>query len=152
MINSVPLKPLVNSSVKKRIKTDKEIESKRLYLEAQFIHDRFCKFEIPYKPNEEVNIIRDIKKILPNMEAFKTAELPFKLNSLRWFLTPDGKKFLLKQEGRYRLDLKRQALDFDNLPPRPIQDPDLNQIAVPENPAYPKKVKEKGRSVIDFLE
>lgn len=151
-----------NYSLKKR--SYNKSQSSKEYMEARFIHDRFCKFEAPFHGPTAIQTIRLIREILPNPEALKTAELPFKLNSLRWFLTSEGKKFLAKQENRYQLDLKRAALNLAAPPeiPLPLEiknNPnDLNQIVTQMLFEYSEKrigedreYKKEKKSISDFL-
>ena len=124
------------------------------FLTARFLHDRFCKFESQFVRNQAIHTIRLIEGIIP-LEALKAAELSFKLNSLRWFLTFDGKKFLSKCYKRFLLDKEIEKLDLNKL-----KSSLLNQIASQSIPSYNdsdkkygenKKGKEPIRTIIDLL-
>lgn len=73
------------------------------------MHDRFCKFEASYIPAEAIRTLSLIELIV-DPKILVDADLGFKLNNLRWFLTPDGKKFLLNQVKRNILNQKLDAL------------------------------------------
>ena len=103
---------------------------------ARLLHDRFCKFNIPYKAADVINIVRSISQIIP-LDELKAAKLSFKLNSLRWFLTPGGKIFLEKARKRYQLDEKLDKLDLNKNPAQ------LNQIAPKLVPSYPNITEEE---------
>lgn len=88
---------------------------------ARNLHDRFCKFEAVFKPGDSISIVRSISKIVP-IDILNQVDLPFKLNSLRWFLTPKGKEFLqlahkqvLNKQKREKLDKKLDQLDISNI-------------------------------------
>lgn len=75
----------------------------------------------------------------------KAAELPFKLNSLRWFLTLDGKKFLYKQGKRYILDQKIAVLNLNQIASRITSNYDGKKFG--EDREYKKEIK----NISDFL-
>ena len=100
-----------NCEKSERTISEKQKVAGEEFILARFLHDRFCKFEIPYRASETIKIIRDISKYISLVEL-KEADLSFKLNSLRWFLTVDGKKFLEKAKTRYLLDQKLKNLDL----------------------------------------
>lgn len=104
---------------------------------ARFLHDRFCKFNIPFVASEAIQVIRLISQIIP-LEELKETDLSFKLNSLRWFLTPKGKIFLDQARKRYQLDQKLGKLDFNKSSPSII-----NQIVPELISAYNHKIDEQ---------
>lgn len=110
MKNSNQLK---NCEKSERTISEKQKVAGEEFILARFLHDRFCKFEIPYKAPETIKIIRDISKYIPLIEL-KEADLSFKLNSLRWFLTKEGREFLIKARKRYLLDQKLKNLDLNS--------------------------------------
>jgi hypothetical protein len=99
------LKPL-KASKKKPSRPNPEFDLSR------HLHDRFCKFEASYIPAQAILTLSAIKLIV-DPKILIDADLGFKLNNLRWFLTPDGKKFLLKQEKRHILNQKLDVLTFE---------------------------------------
>ena len=142
----------------KRLKKPKALSEKQIaagneFLLARFLHDRFCKFEAFYHAPTAINTIRAIKLII-DPEILRDADLSFKLNNLRWFLTRDGKKFLLKQEKRHLLDQKLAILDLEK---ENVQK-QINEIAKETSPCYDKKVgedrvfKKEIKSISEFLD
>lgn len=124
------------------------------YMLARFLHDRFCKFEIPYRASETIQTIRLIKQIIP-LEELKEADLSFKLNNLRWFLTADGKKFLVQARKDYQLGLKRLNLNLDK-PAELIQKTIDQNNNFTYNPHRPKNGEDrvfenKKQAIIDFI-
>lgn len=76
------------------------------------MHDRFCKFEASYIPAEAIHTLSLIELII-DPKILIDADLGFKLNNLRWFLTTEGKKFLLNQVKRNILNQKLDALNIE---------------------------------------
>ena len=53
--------------------------------------------------------VKIAKSLLEGKEDFFTKTyLSFKLNSLAWFLTDDGKKFILEEQLRHTLNFKKE--------------------------------------------
>ena len=102
---------------------------------ARFLHDRFCKFEAPLNPASDISIFRRILQINSNIEFLKQIDLPFKLNSLAWFLTPKGKEFLTEQWKRYQLDKKIEEIYK--------RKESIKEIAAPIISDYTKKIDEE---------
>ena len=145
MTNCAPSKTsksLENNKEKspERLKSDQE------YLDARFLHDRFCKFEIPYSAPLTIKIIRKIAEVI-SLEALKTGVLGFKLNSLNWFLTEKGKEYLRKQDKRHQLDQKLKQLSFEDNPERNK----IKQIAFSGANEYTLPVEAENQSLIDYL-
>lgn len=90
-------------------KSEKLKQAQADYDEAKFIHDRFCKFEAPFLAPQDIRTIKLISQTIP-ISTLRIVDLSFKLNNLRWFLTPDGLKFLEKQKIRAVLDKKLDDL------------------------------------------
>jgi hypothetical protein len=137
---------------------EKRKKSAQEFLDARFLHDRFCKFEIPYVQGEAILALRRILEIT-RIEVIKNAKLSFKLNSLRWFLTLKGKEFLKQQESRYEIDKKIETFDFDAPPERlpqnhpeiTPQNKELNQIVTELKKEHTVETKKRELSIIDFL-
>src|SRR3990167_2329192 len=129
LIQSKPLKKL-------KILSEKQIAAGNEFLLARFLHDRFCKFEAFYHAPTAIQTLRSIKQIV-DPEILRDADLSFKLNNLRWFLTPKGKEFLKQQEKRHKIDLKLASLDLDKPP-----EPQIKQIAQSGDLGYNEKVGE----------
>lgn len=135
-----PLDQSKNFPKSERIASEKQKVAGDEYLLARLLHDRFCKFEIPYKAPETIKIIRDISKYIPLIEL-KEANLSFKLNSLRWFLTTDGKEFLKKARKRYLLDQKLEKLDLDKVIAVAVEQ--SKQLDLSAQPAYTTSAAQK---------
>jgi hypothetical protein len=54
---------------------------------------------------KELKIVNNLFRIFPNEDFWNTLELNFKLNSLCWFLSDDGRKFLNKEYKKFSLNL-----------------------------------------------
>lgn len=132
--------------------SEKRKQSNQEFDFARLLHDRFCKFEAFYHPATAIQTVRKIKEIV-DPEILRNADLSFKLNNLRWFLTSDGKKFLFKQEKRFLLDQKIAALDLE----KSVVQKQINEIAKETSPCYDKKVgedrvfKKEIKSISEFL-
>lgn len=122
------------------------------FLLARLLHDRFCKFEAFYHPPTAIRTLQAIRQIV-DPEILKEAELAFKLNNLRWFLTSEGRKFLAKQQKRYLLDQKLENLNLEKIQ---IEN-QIDQIDKQLSPCYHKKVgedkeyKKEIKSISEFL-
>jgi hypothetical protein len=53
----------------------------------------------------EMKMVKSLFKIFPNEAFWKNLELTFKLNSLCWFLSDDGRKFLNVEYKKFNLTL-----------------------------------------------
>lgn len=54
---------------------------------------------------KEMKMVKSLFKIFPNEDFWKNLTLNFKLNSLCWFLSDDGRKFLNKEYKKFSLKL-----------------------------------------------
>ena len=54
---------------------------------------------------KEMKMVKSLFKIFPNEDFWNGLELSFKLNSLCWFLSDDGRKFLNKEYKKFNLNL-----------------------------------------------
>lgn len=52
-----------------------------------------------------MKIVKSLFQIFPNEQFWNGLELNFKLNSLCWFLSDDGRKFLNKEYKKFNLKL-----------------------------------------------
>lgn len=61
---------------------------------------------------KEMKMVKILLKIFPNEDFWATLKLNFKLNSLCWLLSDDGRKFLNKEYKKFNLNLP-EAKKFD---------------------------------------
>jgi hypothetical protein len=54
---------------------------------------------------KEMKMVKLLFQIFPNEDFWNSLELSFKLNSLCWFLSDDGRKFLNKEYKKFNLNL-----------------------------------------------
>lgn len=54
---------------------------------------------------KEMKMIKRLFEIFPNENFWDTLELGFQLNSLCWFLSDDGRKFLNREYKKFNLNL-----------------------------------------------
>jgi len=66
---------------------------------------KFVKENINIIWPKELKMINLLFKIFPNEDFWNSLELNFKLNSLCWFLSDDGRKFLNKEYKKFNLNL-----------------------------------------------
>lgn len=67
---------------------------------------------------KEMKMVKSLFKIFPNEDFWNTLELNFKLNSLCWFLSDDGRKFLNKEYKKFKLELpetKKFKIENNNI-------------------------------------
>ena len=67
---------------------------------------------------KEMRMVKSLFGIFPNEDFWKGLELNFKLNSLCWFLSDDGRKFLNQQYKKFNLNLpeaKKFEIDNNNI-------------------------------------
>lgn len=67
---------------------------------------------------KELKMVNLLFKIFPNEDFWNNLELSFKLNSLCWFLSDDGRKFLNKEYKKFNLNLpeaKKFEIDNNNI-------------------------------------
>jgi hypothetical protein len=75
---------------------------------------------------KEMKMVKSLFKIFPNEEFWQGLELSFKLNSLCWFLSDDGRKFLNKEYKKFKLELPEvKKFEVEN-----------NNIAFESNKSY----------------
>lgn len=81
----------------------------------------------------------------PNQEFIKQIDLPFKLNSLNWFMTEKGKDFLIKQWKKFLLEKKIEEVYNKTInkiiSPNVISE--LNQIVPESIQKYTEKTEEQ---------
>jgi hypothetical protein len=64
---------------------------------------------------KEMKMVKSLFKIFPNEDFWNTLELNFKLNSLCWFLSDDGRTFLNKEYKKFKLELpETKTFEADN--------------------------------------
>jgi hypothetical protein len=119
---------------------EKRLKKKRKPNKYQILIGKFCKDPASIWSNKpkvkaEMAVAKKLYE-LENSESFWIkAYLPFKVNSLRWFLTDSGKTYI-KQE------LARHELDFE-----PIKRYSLRKNKVGSD----KKITHRLKSLKDFL-
>jgi hypothetical protein len=67
---------------------------------------------------KEMKMVKSLYKIFPNKEFWDGLRLNFKLNSLCWFLSDDGRKFLNKEYKKFKLELpetKKFKIENNNI-------------------------------------
>jgi hypothetical protein len=67
---------------------------------------------------KEMKMVKSLLEIFPNKDFWNSLELKFKLNSLCWFLSDDGRKFLNQQYKKFNLNLpeaKKFEIDNNNI-------------------------------------
>lgn len=65
-----------------------------------------------------MKIVKRLLEIFPNQDFWNGLELKFKLNSLCWFLSDDGRKFLNTEYKKFNLDLpelKKFEIENNNI-------------------------------------
>lgn len=65
-----------------------------------------------------MKMVKSLFKIFPNEDFWNTLELNFKLNSLCWFLSDDGRKFLNIEYKKFNLNLpevKKFQIENNNI-------------------------------------
>jgi len=84
---------------------------------ARQLVTKFC--SAPKSFGNEVKIAKQLLYKSPDIEAWESLSLPYKINSLSFFLTADGSQFIpLSQRNPYLLDL-------DKLRPKPKKNIDF---------------------------
>lgn len=66
----------------------------------------------------EMKMVKSLFKIFPNQQFWDSLNLTFKLNSLCWFLSDDGRKFLNKEYKKFNLNLpeiKKFEIENNNI-------------------------------------
>jgi len=67
---------------------------------------------------KEMKMVKSLLNIFPNEEFWLNLETGFKLNSLCWFLSDDGRDFLNKEYKKFNLELpetKKFEIENNNL-------------------------------------
>ena len=67
---------------------------------------------------KEMKMVKMLFKIFPNEDFWNSLELNFKLNSLCWFLSDDGRKFLNKEYKKFNVELpevKKFEIENNNI-------------------------------------
>ena len=63
----------------------------------------------------EMTMVKNLFKIFPNEDFWDGLELSFKLNSLCWFFSDDGRKYLNKEYKKFNLTLPEiKKFDIEN--------------------------------------
>jgi hypothetical protein len=76
---------------------------------------RLLKEEVNIVWPKEMKMVNLLFKIFPNQNFWNTLQLNFKLNSLCWLLSDDGRKFLNKEYKTFNLNLpETKKFDIEN--------------------------------------
>ena len=104
-----------------------------------FLIDKFLRYIEGFtkgKWSKEIKIAKKLFNSYPDARFWNQLELEFKLNSLAWFLTKDGLKFLYKQQSLFRLAL-----------------PEKKEYTLGDKILGPKgKTPRKPKTIIDFID
>lgn len=116
------------------------MKKKRKPNKYQILIGKFCKdpsliWANKGKVKAEMAVAKKLYEMNASQDFWKKLHLPFKINTLRWFLTSDGKSFL-------KLEQKRQRLDFPTKTSYSLEDNKLGKD---------KKIKPKILTLKDFL-
>lgn len=80
---------------------------------------------------KELKIVKILFKIFPNEDFWNSLELNFKLNSLCWFLSDDGRKLLNQEYKKFNLNLpetKKFSIENNNIAFENKKDYDLVKV------------------------
>jgi hypothetical protein len=80
---------------------------------------------------KEMKMVKSLFKIFPNKDFWKGLNLSFKLNSLCWFLSDDGRKFLNNEYKKFNLELpetKKFKIENNNIAFETKKDYDLDKV------------------------
>jgi hypothetical protein len=80
---------------------------------------------------KEMKMVKTLFKIFPNENFWDSLNLNFKLNSLCWFLSDDGRKFLNKEYKKFKLELpetKKFKIENNNIAFESKKDYDLDKV------------------------
>jgi hypothetical protein len=92
---------------------------------------KFVKQDASLVWSREMKMVNSLFKIFPNDEFWNSLELKFKLNSLCWFLSDDGRKFLNTEYKKFQFqpekpevfDLKKNNIAFQGKIGETVQAP-----------------------------
>lgn len=80
---------------------------------------------------KEMKILNTLLKIFPNESFWLNLEIGFKLNSLCWFLSDDGRKLLNKEYKKFNLELPEKEkfeIENNNIAFKDKKDYDLDKV------------------------
>lgn len=80
---------------------------------------------------KEMSIVKKLWKIFPDENFWNSLNLKFKLNSLCWFLSDDGRKFLNQEYKKFNLNLpetKKFEIENNNIAFDTKKDYDLDTV------------------------
>jgi hypothetical protein len=107
------MKEIYSKSQKKSVKTVKSTSLNKKEFIKKFLKDTTNIFW-----PKEMKIVNILFKIFPNEHFWNSLNLNFKLNSLCWFLSDDGRKFLNQEYKKFDLNLpetKKFEVDNNNI-------------------------------------
>ena len=91
---------------------------------------RFLKEDVKIIWPKEMKMANLLFNIFPKKEFWGSLELNFKLNSLCWLLSDDGRKFLNKEYKKFNLNLpetKKFEIDNNNIAFKPKKSYDIEK-------------------------
>tara|TARA_Y100000310_G_scaffold317910_1_gene371351 strand:+ start:352 stop:732 length:381 start_codon:yes stop_codon:yes gene_type:complete len=105
-----------------------------------FLINKYCKeplliWKDRSKIKQQVHIAKKLYLINPDKDFWEKLYLPFKLNSLAWFLTSAGKNFLIIEKQKVNLSFGKREIF-------PLQKKRVGKD---------KKIITKPRTIFDFL-
>ncbi len=80
----------------------------KILTKFQYLAWKFCKQPDSFGNawSREMGAARKLYKVVPDFEFWRQLYLPFKLNSLLWFLTGEGKVWLIQEKNKYFFDFE----------------------------------------------
>lgn len=92
---------------------------------------KFVKSDAAIVWPREMKIVKSLYEIFPNDEFWVSLDLKFKLNSLCWFLSDDGRKFLNTEYKKFKFEpekpqsfeLKNNNIEFNSKIGSTVQEP-----------------------------
>jgi len=105
------------------------------YEKTKYLIDKFCKTAPPREQwSRELQATKKLLQMYPDILFWEHLKLDFKLNSLLWFLTEDGREFLKKESRKKEVVLPKQvSYNLDEIKP------------------VTKPVAKNNNSLLDFL-
>lgn len=80
---------------------------------------------------KEMKMVKNLLKIFPNEDFWNNLELGFKLNSICWFLSDDGRNVLNKEYKKFNFNLpetKKFKIENNNIDSENKKNYDLDKV------------------------
>jgi hypothetical protein len=107
------------------------------YENTKVLFEKFVKPEKPFQPGRDIKLYNQLIKIKP-FEFWRDLELGFKLNSLAFLISEDGKKKIAEIENRTQ---QQKTIDKNRVGIKLVQENRLNEFLAEE---ISKKCKDGG--------